>query len=164
LPPPPPKKNPPAICSEDMLVSVDLSRARFIRAFLFPAPGEEAGPLQQLAKKVFLAAKPPPTIESKFKNRWLRCTRNSLLCYLIFVSFTYYWCTFHSVLRVQTILILVRIRLFSLIRIRIRRFSFIRILTISNNTRLSGEKGTVFHWFFLLPHYFLFYRCQHFFC
>jgi AP-3 complex subunit beta len=45
-------------------------RARFIRAFLFPAPGEEAGKLQKLAKKVFLAPKPPPTIESKFKNRY----------------------------------------------------------------------------------------------
>jgi hypothetical protein len=48
-------------------------RARFIRAFLFAAPGEEgagAGRLNQLAKQVFLAPKPPPTIQSKFKNRY----------------------------------------------------------------------------------------------
>ena len=45
-------------------------RARFIRAFLFP--GEESGKLQKIAKKVFLAPKPPPTIESKFKNRYLQ--------------------------------------------------------------------------------------------
>jgi hypothetical protein len=49
-------------------------RARFIRAFLFAAPpGEEgaaASRLNQLAKQVFLAPKPPPTIQSKFKNRY----------------------------------------------------------------------------------------------
>ena len=48
-------------------------RARFIRAFLFP--GEESGKLQKIAKKVFLAPKPPPTIESKFKNRYRTYSR-----------------------------------------------------------------------------------------
>ncbi len=50
-------------------------RARFIRAFLFAEPpGEEGaagGRLNQLAKQVFLAPKPPPTIQSKFKNRYI---------------------------------------------------------------------------------------------
>eukprot|EP00088_Acartia_fossae_P039323 TRINITY_DN4092_c0_g1_i1.p1 TRINITY_DN4092_c0_g1~~TRINITY_DN4092_c0_g1_i1.p1 ORF type:complete len:820 (+),score=172.63 TRINITY_DN4092_c0_g1_i1:46-2460(+) len=44
-------------------------RARYIRAFLFPAPGTDSDRIQQLAKKVFLASKPAPIYESKFKNR-----------------------------------------------------------------------------------------------
>jgi len=42
-------------------------RARFIRAILFPQG--EPGKISKHAKKIFLAAKPPPTIESKFANR-----------------------------------------------------------------------------------------------
>jgi len=42
-------------------------RARFIRAILFPTG--EAGKISKHAKKIFLAPKPPPTIESKFANR-----------------------------------------------------------------------------------------------
>ncbi len=41
-------------------------RARFIRAFLFPA---EPGNIQKMAKSIFLAEKPAPSIESRFKNR-----------------------------------------------------------------------------------------------
>eukprot|EP00090_Calanus_glacialis_P025590 TRINITY_DN4005_c0_g1_i1.p1 TRINITY_DN4005_c0_g1~~TRINITY_DN4005_c0_g1_i1.p1 ORF type:complete len:1074 (-),score=457.80 TRINITY_DN4005_c0_g1_i1:225-3446(-) len=42
-------------------------RARFIRAILFPQG--EPGKISKHAKKIFLAPKPPPTIESKFANR-----------------------------------------------------------------------------------------------
>jgi len=42
-------------------------RARFIRALLFPAG--ESGKLSKHAKKIFLASKPAPTVESKFRNR-----------------------------------------------------------------------------------------------
>ena len=42
-------------------------RARFIRAVLFPAG--EPGKISKHAKKIFLAAKPPPKIESKFATR-----------------------------------------------------------------------------------------------
>jgi len=42
-------------------------RARFIRALLFPAG--EGGKLAKHAKKIFLATKPAPTVESKFSNR-----------------------------------------------------------------------------------------------
>jgi len=42
-------------------------RARFIRAILFPQG--EPGKISKHAKKIFLASKPPPTIESKFANR-----------------------------------------------------------------------------------------------
>ena len=42
-------------------------RARFIKAILFPRG--EPGKISKHAKKIFLAPKPPPTIESKFANR-----------------------------------------------------------------------------------------------
>ena len=42
-------------------------RARFIRAILFPQG--EPGKISKHAKKIFLAPKPPPTIEFKFANR-----------------------------------------------------------------------------------------------
>ena len=42
-------------------------RARFIRAVLFPQG--EPGKISKHAKKIFLAAKPPPKIESKFATR-----------------------------------------------------------------------------------------------
>ena len=42
-------------------------RARFIKAILFPHG--EPGKISKHAKKIFLAPKPPPTIESKFANR-----------------------------------------------------------------------------------------------
>jgi len=42
-------------------------RARFIKAILFPQG--EPGKISKHAKKIFLAPKPPPTIESKFANR-----------------------------------------------------------------------------------------------
>jgi len=42
-------------------------RARYIRAFLFPAG--EPGRLQAEAKSIFLAEKPAPTYESRFENR-----------------------------------------------------------------------------------------------
>ena len=42
-------------------------RARFIRAILFPQG--DAGKISKHAKKIFLAAKPPPRIESKFATR-----------------------------------------------------------------------------------------------
>jgi len=44
-------------------------RARYIRAFLFPASGTEPSTVNKLAHKVFLATKPAPVYESKFKNR-----------------------------------------------------------------------------------------------
>ena len=60
-------------------------RARFIRAFLFP--GEESGKLQKIAKKVFLAPKPPPTIESKFKNRYLQQKTGFIRYYILLCAF-----------------------------------------------------------------------------
>eukprot|EP00092_Neocalanus_flemingeri_P004082 GFUD01004394.1.p1 GENE.GFUD01004394.1~~GFUD01004394.1.p1 ORF type:complete len:1115 (+),score=399.94 GFUD01004394.1:146-3346(+) len=42
-------------------------RARFIKPILFPHG--EPGKISKHAKKIFLAPKPPPTIESKFANR-----------------------------------------------------------------------------------------------
>ena len=42
-------------------------RARYIRAFLFPAG--EPGRVQKSAKKIFLADKPAPSYESKFNHR-----------------------------------------------------------------------------------------------
>lgn len=42
-------------------------RARFLRAIILPQ-GEQ-GKISKHAKKIFLASKPPPTIESKFANR-----------------------------------------------------------------------------------------------
>ena len=51
-------------------VSYDIrDRARFIRAFLFPAGGGEPGQVQKCAKSVFLADKPAPSYESKFNHR-----------------------------------------------------------------------------------------------
>ena len=44
-------------------------RARFMRAFLFPPPGQENNKLIKHAKKIFLATKPAPASESKFLNR-----------------------------------------------------------------------------------------------
>ena len=44
-------------------------RARFMRAFLFPPPGQENNKLIKHAKKIFLASKPAPASESKFLNR-----------------------------------------------------------------------------------------------
>lgn len=44
-------------------------RARYIRAFLFPTSGSEPSTVNKLAHKVFLATKPAPVYESKFKNR-----------------------------------------------------------------------------------------------
>lgn len=43
-------------------------RARFLKQFIFPASGEPSV-LSENAKKVFLAAKPAPTLESKHKGR-----------------------------------------------------------------------------------------------
>lgn len=43
-------------------------RARFLKQFIFPASGEPSV-LSESAKKVFLAAKPAPTLESKHKGR-----------------------------------------------------------------------------------------------
>ncbi len=44
-------------------------RARFIRAFIFPQAGQEESRLVKNARKVFLANKPAPVTESKFKDR-----------------------------------------------------------------------------------------------
>ncbi len=44
-------------------------RARFMRAFLFPPAGHENDRLIKNAKKIFLAVKPAPVTESKFKDR-----------------------------------------------------------------------------------------------
>jgi len=41
-------------------------RARFLRQLILP--GEKAGVLSKHAKKIFLAAKPAPVLESKFKG------------------------------------------------------------------------------------------------
>lgn len=51
-------------------VNYDLrDRARFMRAFLFPPPGQENNKLIKHAKKIFLASKPAPASESKFMDR-----------------------------------------------------------------------------------------------
>ncbi|XP_059089750.1 AP-3 complex subunit beta-2-like [Tigriopus californicus] len=44
-------------------------RARFMRVFVFPPPGHETNKLLLNAKNIFLATKPPPVTESKFKDR-----------------------------------------------------------------------------------------------
>lgn len=44
-------------------------RARFMRVFLFPPPGQENNKLIKHAKKIFLATKPAPASQSKFLNR-----------------------------------------------------------------------------------------------
>lgn len=44
-------------------------RARFMRVFVFPPPGHETNKLLLHAKNIFLATKPPPITESKFKDR-----------------------------------------------------------------------------------------------
>ena len=44
-------------------------RARFMRAFIFPTAGQEDNFLIKEAKRIFLATKPAPIIESKFKDR-----------------------------------------------------------------------------------------------
>ena len=44
-------------------------RARFMRAFVFPPPGHEDNPIIKHAKKIFLAQKPAPVTESRFKDR-----------------------------------------------------------------------------------------------
>jgi AP-3 complex subunit beta len=44
-------------------------RARFMRVFLFPPPGQEDNKIVKEARKIFLASKPAPVIESKFKDR-----------------------------------------------------------------------------------------------
>ena len=42
-------------------------RARFLRSLVFP--GEKGGALAKHAKKIFLATKPAPVLESKFKGK-----------------------------------------------------------------------------------------------
>lgn len=44
-------------------------RARFLRQFIFPGNGTEQTKLSKHAKKIFLATKPAPVLESKFKDR-----------------------------------------------------------------------------------------------
>ncbi|XP_069700513.1 AP-3 complex subunit beta-1 [Periplaneta americana] len=44
-------------------------RARFLRQFIFPTNGVENSKLAKHAKKMFLATKPAPVLESKFKDR-----------------------------------------------------------------------------------------------
>ncbi|KDR14139.1 AP-3 complex subunit beta-1 [Zootermopsis nevadensis] len=44
-------------------------RARFLRQFIFPSAGVENSKLTKHAKKIFLATKPAPVLESKFKDR-----------------------------------------------------------------------------------------------
>ncbi|GLH02271.1 AP-3 complex subunit beta [Gryllus bimaculatus] len=44
-------------------------RARFLRQFIFPTNGSEQTKLSKHAKKIFLATKPAPVLESKFKDR-----------------------------------------------------------------------------------------------
>ncbi|PNF40562.1 AP-3 complex subunit beta-1 [Cryptotermes secundus] len=44
-------------------------RARFLRQFIFPSAGLENSKLAKHAKKIFLATKPAPVLESKFKDR-----------------------------------------------------------------------------------------------
>ncbi|PNF40561.1 AP-3 complex subunit beta-2 [Cryptotermes secundus] len=43
-------------------------RARFLRQFIFPSAGLENSKLAKHAKKIFLATKPAPVLESKFKD------------------------------------------------------------------------------------------------
>ncbi|CAG0912795.1 unnamed protein product, partial [Notodromas monacha] len=51
-------------------ISYDIrDRARFLRAFVFPEPGTEGNPFVKQARKIFLAAKPAPLLESRFKAR-----------------------------------------------------------------------------------------------
>ncbi|KAJ9584754.1 hypothetical protein L9F63_020904, partial [Diploptera punctata] len=44
-------------------------RARFLRQFIFPSAGYDNSRLAKHAKKIFLATKPAPVLESKFKAR-----------------------------------------------------------------------------------------------
>ena len=44
-------------------------RARFVRSFIFPPPGQENSDLVLSARKIFLATKPAPVTASKFKDR-----------------------------------------------------------------------------------------------
>ena len=44
-------------------------RARFMRAFIFPQPGQENNCIIKHSKKIFLASKPAPVSESRFKDR-----------------------------------------------------------------------------------------------
>jgi AP-3 complex subunit beta len=44
-------------------------RARFLRQFIFPSAGVENSKLAKHAKKIFLAPKPAPVLQSKFKGR-----------------------------------------------------------------------------------------------
>lgn len=44
-------------------------RARFMRVFVFPPPGQQDNKIIKNAKKIFLATKPAPILESKFKDR-----------------------------------------------------------------------------------------------
>jgi hypothetical protein len=46
-------------------------RARFLRQFIFPSAGLENSKLAKHAKKIFLATKPAPVLESKFKGNVL---------------------------------------------------------------------------------------------
>jgi len=48
-------------------------RARFLRQFIFPSAGVENSKLAKHAKKIFLATKPAPVLESKFKGNVLCC-------------------------------------------------------------------------------------------
>lgn len=43
-------------------------RARFLRQFILPSSGENTTKLDKQAKKIFLAPKPAPILESKFKG------------------------------------------------------------------------------------------------
>jgi len=43
-------------------------RARFLRQFIFPSAGVENSKLAKHAKKIFLAPKPAPVLQSKFKG------------------------------------------------------------------------------------------------
>lgn len=54
-------------------------RARFLRQLILP--GEKAGVLSKHAKKIFLAAKPAPVLESKFKGEVIDVymTQNTVL-------------------------------------------------------------------------------------
>ena len=44
-------------------------RARLVRAIVFPSSGHEGNKLSKHAKKIFLAAKPPPVQQSSFKGK-----------------------------------------------------------------------------------------------
>ena len=52
-------------------------RARFLRQFILP--GDKAGALAKHAKKIFLATKPAPVLESKYKGKG-DLGRNPFLC------------------------------------------------------------------------------------